>query len=75
VIENVITNFQSGIVLRTRGDGYEDVDIKLNKIDSMHSLGETVGILFERTGPYQFFADVVGNEFGLGIRTSIVVSE
>lgn len=73
ITDNQVENFRSGIVLVTRGDEYEQVSITSNEIDDEDESGNTVGILFDSTGPYELFAEVVSNVFGRGVETRILV--
>jgi hypothetical protein len=73
IVGNDVENFRSGIVLVTRGDEYEQVSIASNTINDEGPSEDTIGILFDRTGPYELFAEVESNVFGSGVETSILV--
>lgn len=73
IMSNDVKNFRSGIVLVTRGDVYEQVSIASNTINDEGPSVDTIGILFDRTGPYELFAEVESNVFGSGVETSILV--
>jgi hypothetical protein len=74
VVNNHINNFKTGIAFVSRGDPYSDVEIRANGISHEQSHRyDTIGILFVGTGPYEVFAQLLFNVFGIGIRTGISV--
>lgn len=74
ILDNVVSDFSAGVRFSSRGDRFTNVEIRGNSIDhSQRPVTETIGILFDKTGPYQAFADVTPNEYGPGIEQAILV--
>jgi parallel beta-helix repeat protein len=74
IFDNVISNFTVGVSLNTQGDDFTNVEITQNDIDHDQSPPTTtIGLLFDKTGPYETFAVVSPNLFGPGIRTRISI--
>jgi len=74
ILDNVVHNFKNAVQLSTRNDAFADVVIQRNDIDHNQSPPtETVGLIFNQTGPYQAFAIVAPNTYGRGIRTPSIV--
>jgi hypothetical protein len=74
ILDNVLRDFKNGVQFSTRGNEFSGVLIQRNTIDhNQVPPTDTVGILFNGTGPYESFAVGAPNDFGGGIRTTIVV--
>ena len=73
VTSNVVQDFAIGVAVFDRGDNYSNVIVRNNAIDDQTGLTESVGILFDGTGPYGAFAQVMSNTFGSGIYTTLRV--
>jgi polygalacturonase len=75
VRRNDIQNFVTGIGFSTEGALYAGVTIEGNTLDHNQTpAANTVGLWFAKVGNYQSFATLVGNVFGPGIKTVILVS-
>ena len=70
---NEFLDFAIGIAFFDRGDNYSNVQIQTNMIDDRTPRTGVVGIVFDGTGPYELFAQVVSNTFGAGVTTPISV--
>jgi hypothetical protein len=74
ISRNLVRNFSISISLYTQSDLFSDVTITENNLDHNQTPSTaTIGILFDKTGPYQSFAVVVPNVFGSGIKTPIAI--
>jgi hypothetical protein len=71
---NLVDDFAIGVSLNTQADLFSDVTIEQNTINHDQTPSTaTIGLLFDKTGPYQSFAQITANIFGDGIRTEIAV--
>ena len=73
VVANTVRNFAKGVKLGTSGDRFADVSVQANSLDHNQSPSTpTIGILFDKTQPYETFASVSANTFGTGIINTVV---
>jgi hypothetical protein len=71
---NLVNDFAVGVSLATGADLFSDVTIQDNTIDHDQTPPtSTTGLLFDKTGPYQEFADITPNAYGAGIQTEVAV--
>jgi hypothetical protein len=74
IADNEIKNFANGVQFSTRGDAFAAVSIVRNAIGGDAGIiSQIIGIVFDRTGPYENFATIEANNFGTGVSQPILV--
>jgi polygalacturonase len=73
VSNNIVQNFEYGILIGTRGDTYSSVYVLSNSLShNQQPSTSTVGIVFSLGTDYQSIVQVLYNSFGTGILRSIL---
>jgi hypothetical protein len=73
VSNNIVQNFEHGILIGTRGDTYSSVYVLSNSLShNQQPSTSTVGIVFSLGTDYQSIVQVLYNSFGTGILRSIL---